>query len=199
MELIEEYIVVVGYMGETIVHHFGDNYLGKSIHYAYQEKLSGLVDAIECARNSLGSSDFFLNLGDEYMVRPRYEDMINEFNSSGCHALLGAVNVKDKDLVRKTYSILHDLENNVCHLLEKPKNPYNTLMGTGSILFKNEFLGYLKNTPVNPERGERELVDFLLKGKEDNKKIKCFHVADESVNLNTMEDFQRALYYAEAI
>ncbi len=199
IDIIDQYIVVVGYKAETIIDYFGGFYKDKEIVYVYQKSLSGIVDAISCASESIGNSDFFLNLGDEYMLKPRLIKMIDEFYSCGCDSLIGTINVTDKDLIKKTYSVLMDSQGYVYHLREKPESPYNFLMGTGSILFRNDLLKYLNSTPVNPIRGEKELVDFIMRAVEDNKKVRCFDVADGFVNLNTPEDFQNAIYYADSI
>src|SRR5580698_9673386 len=51
----DEIIVVVGYLAEQIVNHYGNSYHGIRVRYAIQREQRGLVNAIETAIPFLGS------------------------------------------------------------------------------------------------------------------------------------------------
>src|ERR1700722_10041692 len=63
----DEIVVVVGYLAEQIINHYGNSYRGIRIRYAIQREQHGLVHAIEAAAPFLGSSDFMLFLADEIL------------------------------------------------------------------------------------------------------------------------------------
>jgi dTDP-glucose pyrophosphorylase len=188
IKVISEIIIVIGYMGDDIKRYLGSSYHGKDIKYVVQHELNGVVDAIQCARKKIGENDFFLLLGDEYLENPRYNEMISEFLKSGYFCYLGVVPVCDRSLIKKTYTFSFDSELNVCSLIEKPQKPFNNYMGTGNIIFNNSILNYIDRTPINPIRGERELVDLIQLTIYDGKKVGFFEISNRYINLNKADE-----------
>jgi dTDP-glucose pyrophosphorylase len=187
---IDEYVVVVGYKAESIAGHFGSSFKGGKIQYVYQPELNGVVSAIECARPMLEKHDFLLHLGDEYMFNPKHSEMIDRFHAGNYFALLGTLTVDNRELIKKTYSIQCNEHDRVTLLVEKPLHPFNNLMGTGNIVFNNGIFDYINETPVNPIRGEKELVDLIQVAVNKNKKVGIFEVAEDYINLNTVDEFR---------
>lgn len=189
---VEEIILVVGYRAEEIINHFGIAFQGKRIRYVIQWEQLGVVHAVECAREAIGASDFFLFLGDEVLWRPHHADMVAEFRKGDVFALCGVLNVKDRDLIRRTYTLIQN-EGQVIHrLVEKPRNPLNDIMGTGGCIFRNEALKYIDFTPIHQERREKELPDLIQCAIDDGKLVKSFRICDKYVNINSFEDLSAA-------
>src|SRR3954463_10196452 len=63
-----EIVIVVGYLAEQIINHYGTSYRGVRIRYAIQNEQRGLVHAIQCSSPFLGSSAFMLLLADEILL-----------------------------------------------------------------------------------------------------------------------------------
>jgi dTDP-glucose pyrophosphorylase len=187
---IEEIVIVVGYQAEEIINYFGTSYQGKKIKYVIQPELRGLVNAIECARSTIDGADFLLALGDEVMIKPNRQEFIHEFRNRDWFALLGAVWVDNKDLIKKTYTFISDDQKQVYRLIEKPRKPLNHLMGTGNVVFKNQIYDYIELTPIHPERGEKELPDLLQVLIDDGHKVGYGKICDQYENLNTVNDLQ---------
>lgn len=186
---VEEIIIVVGHMAEKIINKYGNSYKTTQIKYAIQREQKGLVDAISCAQEAVGKSDFILLLGDEFFTKSNHKSFIDKFFQSDAFAVCGVIKVDDKKLIRKTYSILFDKESKrIYRLIEKPKNPINNIMGTGNIIFKNQIFDYIEQTPINQQRGEKELPDLVQCAIDDGKKIIYTVLAYEYVNVNTPKD-----------
>ena len=185
---ISEIIVIVGYKAEQIINTFGDHYRGKPIKYTFQKEQKGLVHAIEQAGDVLGKDDFLLMLGDELMTNPRHLEMIRAFEAENVFALCGVLLVENRDLIKKTYAILQNDEGNIIRLIEKPQNPPNNIMGTGNCLFRNEVLSYIPRTPINQNRGEKELPDLIQVAIDDGKTVKPFNLCNRYFNFNIKEE-----------
>lgn len=185
---ISEIVVVVGYQAEEIVNRFGDHYQGKSVKYAFQEEQKGLVHAIEQAGQVLNGEDFLLMLGDELMTNPRHLEMFRVFEDGNIFSLCGVLLVENRNLIKKTYSISQDKNGNILKLIEKPQNPQNNIMGTGNCLFRNEILSYISKTPINSNRGERELPDLIQVAIDDGKIVKPFNICSRYFNFNIKEE-----------
>jgi len=112
-------VIVVGYQAEEIMNMIGNEYKGIPIRYVFQHQQRGLVHAIECAKEGIGEEDFLLFLGDELMVNPKHQEMIEKYKTEKPFSLIGVIKVKDPSLISKTYGIR---ENGgvVYDLIEKP-------------------------------------------------------------------------------
>lgn len=204
---VTEIILVVGYRAEDIINYYGKKYeriLPEPFHpkdyafpvpikYVIQQEQKGLVHAIECAKEAIGDEDIFLQLGDEVLVNSRHVSMIRKFVGDGAFGYCGVVFKKDHlEEIRKTYSILKDNHNNIIKLTEKPDKIINSWQGTGHCIFRNKILDYLDKTPINSNRGERELPDLIQCAIDDGKIIKSFWLAEDYINANTEADFKAA-------
>lgn len=190
-----EIVILVGHMAEEIINTFGNNYKGKRIKYVFQPEQKGLVHAIECAKEALGKEDFILMLGDELMVKPKHPEMIKKFQEENLFALCGMLEVRDKNLVKKTYAVIQGEANQIFRLVEKPNKPMNNLMGTGNCIFRNEILSYIPQTPINQKRGEKELVDLIQCVIDEGETVKSFIVCDQYFNVNSQEEIKEAESY----
>jgi dTDP-glucose pyrophosphorylase len=187
---VDEIIVVVGYRAEEIINYYGNTYKSKALKYVIQHKQHGLVHAIECAKETLAGDDFMLLLGDEILTNPKHQEMIDNFNNNNPFVLCGILKVKDKELIKRTYTLIQNEEKQIFRLVEKPRNPLNYFMGTGDCVFSNSILDYIPYTPVHHERNERELPDLIQSAIDDGRTVKSFIICDNYVNINHVSDIE---------
>ena len=185
---IDEIIIVIGYRAEDIINHLGNNFKGKRIKYVIQAEQEGLVHAIECAQDALDGEDFMLLLGDEILVNPKHRDMIDDFTTNNLFGICGILRVEDKNIIKRTYCLIQDENNNIFRLIEKPRKPLNNYMGTGDCIFRNQIFQYVEYTPIHHERKEKELPDLIQCAIDDGNSVKSFIICDKYTNINTQED-----------
>ena len=185
---VDEIIIVVGYRAEEIINTFGNQYKNKKLKYVIQWEQRGLVNAIECARETLNGDDFMLMLGDEILINPRHQAMLDEFKKGSLFGLCGVLLVEDRESIRRTYTLIQDGDNIIYRLVEKPRNPINAYMGTGDCVFKNAIYNYIDVTPIHHERKEKELPDLIQCAIDDGMLVKSFIICDRYTNINTKED-----------
>jgi glucose-1-phosphate thymidylyltransferase len=188
----DEILIVVGYLAEQIINHYGNSYRGIRIRYAIQLEQKGLVHAIEKSVTAIGSSDFMLFLADEILLDPSHPAMLREYEATGAFALCGLTIADEQEAVRKTYAVFEDHDERILRLVEKPRRPVNRRQGTGNILFSNGILDYVEYTPINPIRNEKELPDLIQCAIDDGHIVKSFLVGGRYVNINTPEDIALA-------
>ena len=102
------------------------------------------------------------------------------------------IRVGDRSLISKTYSVLYEDDGTIHRLVEKPGNPLNDMMGTGSSVLNNGIFDYIDVTPVHHLRKEKELPDLIQCTIDDGKNVKLFEVSKEYVNINMREDLSQA-------
>jgi len=71
-ESIDEVILIIGYLGEQIRNHFGNEYRGKKIIYVKQDKLLGTGKALWLARDLI-KGKFISLMGDDIYAREDIE------------------------------------------------------------------------------------------------------------------------------
>ncbi|MCG2758054.1 MAG: nucleotidyltransferase family protein [Desulfobacteraceae bacterium] len=189
---VDEILIVVGHRAEEIINTYGNIYNGKRLNYVIQWDQKGLVHAIECAEEAIGGDDFMLLLGDEILINPHHQAILDEFSNGHVFALCGVLLVDDKDIIKRTYTLIQDSNNIISRLIEKPRNPLNNFMGTGDCVFKNEIFNYIEFTPVHQDRKEKELPDLIQCAIDDGRIVKSFKICDKYTNINSKEDIQIA-------
>jgi len=188
---INEIVIVVGYQAESIINQYGITYKEKKIQYCIQDHQNGLVNAIETARPFIDNDDFFLFLGDEIVLGVNYNEMIDDFYTSNATVSCGVVRQPELSQIKKTYSIFQNDENRIFRLVEKPKNPFNDIMGTGNCIFRNMMLEYIPIVPIHYIRKEKELPDFIQCAIDDGLLVKSHYFCEYYMNANTKEELQQ--------
>lgn len=189
---VDEIIIVVGYRAEDIINAYGINYNGKPVKYVIQWEQRGLVHAMECCADAIGGDDFMLFLGDEILINPKHQFMLEEFCKEDLFGVCGVVVEKERIRISKTYAIVQDGDNRIYRLIEKPRKPLNDLMGTGNCIFKNELLSYIEQTPINQKRGEKELPDLIQCAIDEGNIVNSFIICNGYFNINSEDDLQEA-------
>jgi len=189
---IDEIVIVVGYRAEDIINRFGNRYEGKSIKYVIQKEQKGLVHAIECAEGVIEGHDFILMLGDEVMTNPRHRELLEESGKKEAFVIAGILEVENRELIKRTYTLIQDEKRRIYRLIEKPRNPFNNYMGTGVCFFSNSIYNYINFTPIHHERMERELPDLIQCAIDEGNIVKSFFICDKYTNINTTDDIRMA-------
>ncbi|MFT7465432.1 MAG: dTDP-glucose pyrophosphorylase [Pseudohongiellaceae bacterium] len=189
---VDEIVIVVGHLAEQIINSVGNCFEGVPVKYVIQWEQRGLVHAVECARATIEGADFMLFLADEVFVDPRHPEMIEMFMNEELAVLCGTIEVEDRTQITKTYSIITGSHDEIHRLIEKPANPMNDIMGTGNCVFTNRIFDYIATTPINQQRGEKELPDLIQCAIDDGQSVKHFLVGRLYVNVNTPDEIARA-------
>lgn len=129
---INEFIFIVGYLGEKIQDYVKNTFPTLTCHFVYQNERQGTGHAIELTRSLVGTDEVFVALGDticEYDVK----EMVNSPYS--------ALAVKKVDDPRKFGVAEIDEAGFIDHVVEKPSIPKSNMALVGLYKIKEtEFL-----------------------------------------------------------
>jgi dTDP-glucose pyrophosphorylase/putative flippase GtrA len=150
-DVVDEYIVVIGYQGEKIKQHLKEKFSERQIHFITQTTLNGTGPALLLAREYLNQGDrFFVFYADEY-VTPReikacLEHELSWLSRRFDHPEQSAVlTVNDKK--------------RILDVVEKPERPISNLVVGGVMLVNSDIFGY----QIKPHRtGEFYLTSMML-------------------------------------
>jgi NDP-sugar pyrophosphorylase family protein len=190
--LIEpEEIIVVVRKGSKIPEVFGRKYKKVPIKYKVQSKPLGTMDALEKVRDYLGLDTTYLMLADEILIEPKVERLLDAYIDSNVDGVIGYVKEDNPEEIKKTYNILNNGEYAI-KLVEKPREIFTNLKGTGYCIFSEPLLEKML------ESGEKnfvEALDWVLQ--QDSCIVKIVEVCKKYFNINTFEDLEICRRYLE--
>lgn len=189
---VDEIVLVVGYLADTVKEACGAYYRGIPISYAHQTEQRGLVHAMMCGRNALDGDDFWLFLGDEVLIDANHDVMQERFYQEEAFLVCGMIPTDEPERIRKNFTLAFDEKSQrVWRLVEKPIRPFTPYIGTGHCLFRGAILPYMDLMPNDPRTGNKELAGLIQYAIDVGEHVLC-HSFDEMfyyVNINTYEDY----------
>jgi bifunctional UDP-N-acetylglucosamine pyrophosphorylase/glucosamine-1-phosphate N-acetyltransferase len=150
--LVDEVVIVIGFLREQIEGRFGDHFGATPLRYVVQEQQRGTADALLAARPHLSGRSLVLNADDFY-----HRDDLAGLLALGRGLLVArAKDPENRAVVRLDNDEIRDIE-------EKPTNPpRNSWCSIGGYCLEQEDLRHLDSIALSP-RGELELPDFILR------------------------------------
>jgi dTDP-glucose pyrophosphorylase len=184
---VEEYVVVVGYLGKQIRDHYGSVYRGTPITYVDQPERDGLADAVLRAESAVDGP--FLQLNGDNVLRGNVGAVARRHRETNADATLLVDRVSPGRARRGGVLELEDDE--VVGIVEKPDDPPSRLATTGCFVFSERVFEACR--AIEPsERGEFELADAIEWLLADGGRVETVRLDGWRVNVNTVEDIERA-------
>jgi glucose-1-phosphate thymidylyltransferase long form len=153
----DELLVVVGYMKETIIEHYGDEYEGIPITYAHQREQTGLAHALLTVEEHI-DDDFMLMLGDN-IFQANLQDVVNRQQEERADAAFLVEEVPWEEASR--YGVCDTNKyGEIVEVVEKPDDPPSNLVMTGFYTFTPAIF-HACHLVQPSDRGEYEISDAV--------------------------------------
>jgi glucose-1-phosphate thymidylyltransferase len=158
----DEFVIVVGYLKQEIIDHYGDEYRGIPITYAHQREQQGLAHALLTVEEHI-DDDFMLMLGDN-VFEANLEDVVRRQREDRADAAFLVEEVPWEEAPR--YGVCDTNKyGEITQVVEKPEDPPSNLVMTGFYTFSPTIFHACELVqPSN--RGEYEIseaVDLLIR------------------------------------
>ena len=158
---INEFIFIVGYLGEKIHEYVTETYPELKTHFVYQNERQGTGHAIELTKDIVGNDEVFVVLGDTICDYDIKEVMDSPYN------MLGVKKVDDP----RNFGVAEiDEEGMIEHVVEKPAIPKSNMALVGLYKIKEsnflfECLHHLfsANITINGEYNLTDALDCMIK------------------------------------
>jgi len=176
---VDSFIFVVGYKWQEVT-----EVLPKDSKFVRQEPQRGIADALLQVEKILRKESFVVALGDciqvgKWIIPPKLELGV------------GIWETNNKDEIRRSYSV-EIKDNLICKVEEKPKNPSNNYCGMGTYFLDGRVFNYIRRTPLNPLRNEREITDVIQKMIDSGEKLTPVIFRGKYLNITYQEDIKKA-------
>ncbi len=152
---ITDVIVVVGYKGDMIIEHCGEEFCGRKMQYVWQHEPRGTAHALEQARHLLHDS-FLLMYGDDLVDGSaitralQHKSCLLAFEHPDPRAF-GVIELKE-DGTLKT-------------IVEKPEHPATNLVSASGLVLHTDLFNYYDEWP---ETGEQYVTHALNRYAQDH-------------------------------
>lgn len=147
----------------------------------------GFGDAVYRAKSFVGSDNFIVWAGDDYIHSPNYNfirEIISIFEKFNAKVVLSAEKVPNPE---RFGVILGDLIDKriykVTKIIEKPKNPPSNLTAVGIYIFGSEIFKAIEETPFGVNQ-EKQLTDAIQKLIEQNHGVYAKEMGEDEVRID---------------
>lgn len=183
---VDEVILVVKYLAEQIANHFGSEFCGRKVKYAFQEgKEYGTWVGLLAAKPFLNDDKFLVLVGD---------DIIDPGSIRNCLKHDFAVLAKEHPEPQKFGVVVADANGKIVEFVEKPKMPPSNLVNTGMNVLDSRIFNYPVPRHLN---GEFYLVDAVSQLMQDHDVF--MEHAHFWLPIGTPEDLARADEYFKTL
>ncbi len=148
--IVDEVIVVIGYLGDMIQEQFGDAFGNMRLRYVEQREQLGTGHAVLQAAEAVDGPFLLLNGDDLYA--PEDLKRLATFDNA---ALAHEVDTPERFGIFEV-----DAKNRVKHIEEKPEQPRSNLANVGAYKFDRNVFAILETLTPSP-RGEIEVTDAV--------------------------------------
>lgn len=145
-DAIDELVMVVGYRGEQVREHCGDNFYGRAVTYVEQENpVAGTANALECAREAI-KGKFMVLMGDDLYGK-------GGLSRAADHEM--CVIAAESDEPEKFDVVIQKEDSSLNYFLEKSSQPPTNVVSTGAFVLDERVFEY--KTEADPRTGEQYL------------------------------------------
>jgi glucose-1-phosphate thymidylyltransferase len=184
----DELFVVVGYLKEEIISHYGDEFEGVPITYSHQREANGLAHALLTVEDHI-DEDFMLILGDN-IFEANLEDVVRRQREDRADAAFLVEEVPYEEASRYGVCDTNDY-GEITAVVEKPDEPPTNLVMTGFYTFTPAIFHACHLTQPSG-RDEYELSDAVNLLLQSGRTIDAIRMDGWRVDVGYPEDRDRA-------
>ncbi len=188
---IEEIVIVLGYMGDSIQAHFGDgSQHGVRIHWVENNHLDkGWAWSVLLAKPFLGGRQGCVMLADEFYLDSRHAELA-ALDPDSYDAAVTIKTVDDPELIKRNFSVEKDGDR-VIRLVENPVALPNDILGMATFIIGRKVMDELESA-YDGGRPMIEFVNFIDDMIRDGHRVVAFDLGGEYVNLNDVASLEAA-------
>jgi bifunctional UDP-N-acetylglucosamine pyrophosphorylase/glucosamine-1-phosphate N-acetyltransferase len=147
--VIDEVIITVNYLAETIRTHCGGVFCGRKITYVDGESGGNAVGFMKCKEIFKTGERFAVSYADDVLTQKEIFDSLEQEFSWLCYYMNEP---KDVGIIEV------DMQNRVKTFVEKPEHPTSHLVADGFMVVNSDIFSY---TPILHKKGEYYFADLM--------------------------------------
>ncbi|MEZ4104123.1 MAG: nucleotidyltransferase family protein [Candidatus Paceibacterota bacterium] len=145
---VKELIVVVGYKGEMIKKHCGDNFHGRPVTYVEQTEINGPAKALWLTKDLIRGRFLFMFADDIHGK----DDLARAVSYS--RSILATTS----DIPERFGVIVRNPDGTIAEMVEKPSSPSSNLVATGPMVLDKNIFDFPPESPIKDEYFMPEII-----------------------------------------
>ncbi|MBL4851140.1 MAG: hypothetical protein JKY90_02495 [Gammaproteobacteria bacterium] len=188
---IEEIVISLGYMGDSIRDAFGDGKeFGVRITYVENQHLDkGWAWSVLLAKPYLAGRHACVMMSDEFYLETNHRDFA-KCPYDKYAAMIAVKRVDDPELIKKNFSVECD-GNRVIRLVENPVNITNNILGMANFILAPSVFELLESA-YDSGRPSIEFVNFIDELIRDGHSVSLCELTGHYINLNDVASLEAA-------
>lgn len=188
---IDEIVIILGYMGDTIREHFGDGAdFGVRLTYVENQHLDkGWAWSVLLAKPYLAGRRGLVMLADEFYLDTNLPEIVN-VDSERFSTVVPVKSVGDPALIKKNFSVERSDER-LIRLVENPVSTPNDLLGMATFVIRPEVMVALEAEFENG-RTSLDFVTFVDDLIRQGHEVGAFDLVGDYLNLNDVAAMELA-------
>lgn len=181
---INEFVLVIGYLGDKVKDYFGNSFQGIPIKYVWQREPLGTGHALNCVKDEVSYNNFFFVYGDDLYDKSLFAMIVNKkravIGKRETHwQKFGVFQLKQGKYLEK--------------VVEKPVHFIGDLVNIGFYKLEKSIFSYFKKIGKSV-RGEYEFTDMLSLYAQDFP-VEVVECSDGWIPLTSLDDLKKAASY----
>ncbi len=188
---IEEIVIALGYMGDSIRSTFGDGHeFGVRITYVENQHLDkGWSWSVLLAKPYLAGRHACVMMSDEFYLDTNHRDFA-KCPYQDYSAMIAVQRVDDTELIKKNFSVECD-GNRVIRLVENPVHIPNNILGMANFILSPKVFDSL-DAAYDRGRPSIEFVNFIDELIRDGHSVSMCELTGHYINLNDVASLEAA-------
>ena len=145
---VKELIIVIGYRGEMIKEHCGDNFHGHPVTYIEQTDINGPAKALWLAKDLIRGRFLFMFADDIHGK----DDMARAVSYTR------SIMATTSDTPERFGVIVRNPDGTIAEMVEKPSSPSSNLVATGPMVLDQYIFDFPPEAPINNEYFMPEII-----------------------------------------
>lgn len=150
---VDELILVVGYLGEMIREHCGEEFYGRKVTYVVQEEQNGTAKALWLCKDLLKGRFMFLFA----------DDLHGKEDLSRATSYVRSILVSSVDHPEKFGIVVRNPDGTLGLMIEKPEHAPSNCASTGAMVLDDHIFEFEPQTPVKGEYYLTEVIERYSK------------------------------------
>jgi NDP-sugar pyrophosphorylase family protein len=189
--LIDEFVIVIYYLGQQIVDFIGSEFAGKPVQYVWAEGYAtGTLDAFRTGiyRSNINQNvNYIVSNSDNFCGSDYYLQLSNFISHYPDKAALMATKIDDKELLKKVGVFVIDEQSNFIEVAEKSPIFVSDLANVGIYYFPHKVKELISTDRLSLNEKEETITD-LFNNYATKYPIKILASIDHNIEISTVED-----------
>jgi UDP-N-acetylglucosamine diphosphorylase / glucose-1-phosphate thymidylyltransferase / UDP-N-acetylgalactosamine diphosphorylase / glucosamine-1-phosphate N-acetyltransferase / galactosamine-1-phosphate N-acetyltransferase len=195
LPLVDEFLIVIGWLGDQVKAQIGNEFLGKKVTFVEQQNPAGgtldaLKTAILCYKNQNPQKNFLISNSDNICGQQFYNILAQNIQENSKKAYLMAKKISDLEMLKASGVFIVDVDQKFIKVIEKSTEFVSDLLNIGIYYFPSKVLEFLSQNEPNLSQKE-ELITDLFNDYKEKYPIQILFAQDEFFGVSNEKDLQK--------